>query len=499
MEAFTHLLSGFASALTVNYLIYAFVGCMLGTLIGVLPGLGPAAGTAILIPITFSLDATGAIIMLSAIYYGAMYGGTITSVLINVPGEAASVVTCIDGHQMARQGRAGSALAIAAIGSFVGGTIATIALVLVATPLANLALKFGPAEFFALMVAGLCLVVGLAGRNMFAALLMTVIGLLIAMVGLDPVRGAPRFTFGIESLIDGLGFVPVVMGLFGIGELLLAAEKRQARMIQADLKNWMLSPQEWRASSGAISRGTAVGFVLGLIPGVGAIVPTFMAYVLEKRVSKTPERFGKGAIEGVASAETANNAYANGAMVPLLALGIPSSPTIAVLMGAFIINGLQPGPFLFQERPDLVWTVIASFFVGNALLLILNLPLVGLWARLLKIPFSYLCAGVLIFCIIGAYGLKQSMFDVWVMLGFGIIGYLLRKLDFPLAPAILALILGPMMERSLRTTLEISGGSFAIFLDRPVALALLAVPLIVLGALLFRPGTFSKLRESDVE
>jgi len=242
-----------------------------------------------------------------------------------------------------------------------------------------------------------------------------------------------------------------------------------------------------------------IGFVLGLIPGVGAIVPTFMAYVIEKRVSKTPERFGKGAIEGVASAETANNAYANAAMVPLLALGIPSSPTIAVLMGAFIINGLTPGPFLFQERPELVWTVIASFFVGNALLLILNLPLVGLWAKLLKIPFSYLCTGVLIFCVIGAYGLKQSLFDVWVMLGFGIIGYLLRKLDFPIAPAILALILGPMMERSLRTTLEMSGGSFAIFLDRPVALALLAVPVIVIGALLFRPGTFSKLRETDTD
>lgn len=499
MEALTHLLQGFASALTINYLIYAFAGCMLGTLIGVLPGLGPAAGTAILIPLTFSLDATGAIIMLSAIYYGAMYGGTVTSVLINVPGEAASVVTCIDGHQMARQGRAGSALAIAAIGSFVGGTLATVALVVVATPLATLALKFGPVEFFALMVAGLCLVIGLAGRNMWAALLMTVLGLLIAMPGLDPVRGAPRFTFGIEPLIDGVGFVPIVMGLFGVGELLLAAEKRQTHMIESNLKNWNLTREEWRSSSGAIGRSTIVGFVLGLIPGVGAIVPTFMAYVMEKRLSKKPERFGNGAVEGVAAAETANNAYANAAMVPLLALGIPSSPTIAVLMGAFIINDLQPGPFLFKERPDLVWTVIASFFVGNVLLLILNLPLVGLWAKLLKIPFSYLCTGVLIFCVIGAYSAKQSMFDVWVMLGFGVIGYLLRKLDFPLAPAILAMILGPMMERSLRTTLELSGGSFAIFLDRPVALGLLAVPVIVLAVLLFRPGAFSKLRESDVD
>ena len=499
MDAFQHLMSGLGAAMSPGNLMFAFAGCMLGTLIGLLPGLGPAAGTAILIPLTFSLDATGAIIMLCAIYYGAMYGGTITSVLINVPGEAASVITCIDGYAMARQGRAGSALAIAAIGSFVGGTIATLALVVVAIPLAQLALKFGPAEFFGLMVAGLCLVIGLAGKNLMAALLMTVLGLLLAMIGLDPVRGAPRFTFGFPELYDGVGFVPVVMGLFGIGELLLAAERREARMIEADLKKWNPTREEWRASAGAIGRGTVVGFVLGLIPGVGSIVPTFMAYVLEKRMSKTPERFGNGAIEGVASAETANNAYANAAMVPLLALGVPSSPTIAVLMGAFIVNGITPGPFLFTERPELVWTVIASFFVGNAILLVLNLPLVGLWAKLLKIPFSYMCAGVLIFCVIGAYGLKQSLFDVWIMLGFGILGYLLRKLDLPLAPAILALILGPMMERSLRTTLEISAGSFAIFLDRPLALALLAVPVIVLGFMLLKPRAFAPVRQADAE
>jgi putative tricarboxylic transport membrane protein len=499
MDTLQHLLMGLAAAATPTKLMFAFAGCMLGTLIGLLPGLGPAAGTAILLPLTFSLDATGAIIMLCAIYYGAMYGGTITSVLINVPGEAASVVTCIDGYAMARQGRAGSALAIAAIGSFVGGTLATLALVVVAMPLAQLALKFGPAEFFGLMVAGLCLVIGLAGRNLLAALLMTVLGLLLAMIGLDPVRGAPRFTFGMPELYDGVGFVPVVMGLFGIGELLLAAEKRETRMIEADLKKWNPSREEWRLSASAIGRGTVVGFVLGLIPGVGSIVPTFMSYVLEKRLSKTPERFGNGAIEGVASAETANNAYANAAMVPLLALGVPSSPTIAVLMGAFIVNGITPGPFLFTERPELVWTVIASFFVGNAILLILNLPLVGLWAKLLRIPFAYMCAGVLIFCVVGAYGLKQSLFDVWVMLGFGVVGYLARKINLPLAPAILALILGPMMERSLRTTLEISAGSFAIFLDRPLALALLAVPVIVLGFMLLRPRTLAQVRQADAE
>lgn len=496
MDGLLHLISGFAGALSGGNLLYAVVGCVLGTLIGVMPGLGPAAGTAILIPITFNLDATGAIIMLCAIYYGAMYGGTITSVLINVPGEAASVITCIDGHQMARNGRAGAALAIAAIGSFVGGTVATIALAVVAIPLAKLALGFGPAEFFALMVMGLCLVVGMAGRNLATALLMTVFGLLLAMIGIDPVRGAPRFTFGIPELFDGIGFVPVAMGLFGIAELLLAAEQKQGKAILAKLTDIWPRRAEVKPVAGSIVRGTAIGFVLGLIPGVGAVIPTFMAYALEKRLSKSPERFGKGAIEGVSGPETANNAYANASMIPLFALGVPASPTIAVLMGAFIINGLTPGPFLFQERPDLVWAVIASFFIGNVILLALNLPLVGLWARMLRVPFSYLCVGVLIFCIIGSYSLKQSVFDVWVMLGFGLIGYVLRKLNFPLAPAILALILGPMMEKSLRTTLEISG-SFIIFLQRPVALALLVLPVILFAFLILRPKAFGELRDAE--
>jgi putative tricarboxylic transport membrane protein len=414
-----------------------------------------------------------------------MYGGTITSVLINVPGEAASVITCIDGNAMAQQGRAGAALAIAAIGSFIGGMFATIALTAVALPLAQLALKFGPPEFFALMTLGLSLVVGLAGRSLVAALLMTVLGLLFSLVGIDPFRGAPRFTFEIPELYDGVSFIPVVMGLFGIGELLVSAEARLKRPVQADVMRLGISRGEWRRSAGAIGRGTAIGFFLGLIPGVGSIIPTFMAYVVEKRVSRHPERFGQGAIEGVACAETANNSYANAALVPLLALGVPSSPTIAVLMGAFIVNGLTPGPFLFQEQPLLVWTVIASLFVGNLILLVLNLPLVGLWARLLHIPFHYLSAVVLLFCVIGAYSLKQSVFDVWLMLGFGVAGYFLRKLNFPLAPAILALILGPMMEKSLRTTLEISAGDFSVFLQRPIALALLtlAAAVIVLGAL----------------
>jgi putative tricarboxylic transport membrane protein len=489
VDSVTHLLSGFAAALSPAYLAYAFAGCVFGTLIGVLPGLGPSAGTAILIPLTFKLDPTGAIIMLAAIYYGAMYGGTITSVLINVPGEAASVITCLDGHQMAKQGRGGTALGIAAIGSFIGGLVASIALALIAAPLARLALKFGPPEFFALMLLGLCLVSGLAGRSLAAALLMTVLGLLISMIGIDPVRGAPRFAFGIADLYDGLGIVPVVMGLFGIAEILITAEQPVREIIRARLSNLLPSRDEWRRSWGAIWRGTGIGFGLGLIPGIGAIVPTFMAYILEKRLSKTPERFGQGAIEGVAAPETANNAYANAAMVPFLTLGIPSSPTIAVLMGAFIVNGLTPGPFLFQERPDLVWTVIASFFVGNVILLVLNLPLVGLWAKILHVPFRYLAVGVLVFCVLGAYSLQQSAFDVWVMIGFGVIGYGFRKLDLPLAPLVLGLILGPALERSLRTSLEMSAGEYSIFFTRPLCLGLLiaSAAVLVVAALKLAP------------
>jgi len=480
LEALQYWLQGFSVATLPMNLMFAFIGCVLGTLIGVLPGLGPAAGTAILIPITFALDPIPAIIMLSAIYYGAMYGGTITSVLVNVPGEAASVITCLDGYQMARQGRAGPALGIAAIGSFIGGTFATFALMVVSLPLALFALRFGPPEVFALLVVGLSLVTGLAGRSLLAALIMTFFGLMLAMVGMDPVRGAPRFTFGIPALYDGVGFVPVVMGLFGVGEIMLSMEKPVLEIIKTKLTDLLPKREEWRVSLGAIGRGTGIGFFLGLIPGIGAIIPTFIAYIVEKRVSKHPEKFGTGVIEGVASPETANNSYANGAMVPLLTLGIPGSPTLAVLMGAFIIHGLTPGPFLFKERPDLVWGLIASFYIGNVMLLALNLPLVGFWAKLLEIRYQYLYPGILLFCILGAYSLSQSVFDVGVMVVFGVLGYIFRKLDWPLAPTVLALILGPMTERALRTSLEISGGDISIFFKRPISATLLIVAIIVL-------------------
>ncbi len=480
MDALQYWLQGFSVATLPLNLLYAFIGCVLGTLIGVLPGLGPAAGTAILIPVTFNLDPIGAIIMLAAIYYGAMYGGTITSVLVNVPGEAASVITCLDGYQMAKQGRAGPALGIAAIGSFIGGTFATFALMVVSLPLASFALRFGPPEVFSLLVVGLSLVTGLSGRSLLAALIMTLFGLMLSMIGMDPVRGAPRFTFGLPPLYDGIGFIPVVMGLFGVGEILLSMEAPVLEIVKTKFTDLLPKRGEWRVSAGAIGRGTVIGFFLGLIPGIGAIIPTFMAYVVEKRVSKHPEKFGTGVIEGVASPETANNSYANGAMVPLLTLGIPGSPTLAVLMGAFIIHGLTPGPFLFKERPDVVWGLIASLYLGNVILLILNLPLVGFWAKLLEIRYQFLYPGILLFCILGAYSLNQSIFDVGVMIAFGVLGYIFRKLDWPLAPTILALILGPMMERALRTSLEMSGGDMSILITRPISAVLLIGAAIVL-------------------
>lgn len=500
MESFQHLMTGFAVALSPLNLLFATIGCVLGTLIGVLPGLGPAAGTALLIPITFKLDPTAAIIMLAAIYYGAMYGGTITSVLINVPGEAASVVTCLDGYEMAKQGRAGAALGIAAIGSFIGGSVATFGLVLVALPLARFALKFGPPEYFSLLCVGLSLVMGLAGKSLARALVMGVLGLLFSLVGVDPIEGAPRFTFGIAPLMDGVRFVPVVMGFFGIGEILLNAEKSLAGVMAGEGKVTSFFPRrdEWRISATSILRGTGLGFFLGLIPGTNSAVASFMSYAIEKKVSKHPEKFGTGVIEGVAAPETANNAYANAALIPLFTLGLPGSPTIAILMGALIMNGLTPGPLLFQQHATFVWAVIASLYIGNVILLILNLPLVGWWAKLLKIPYNILVVFILIFCIIGAYSLNNSMFDVGVMIVCGLLGYAFKKLDFPLAPAILTLILGPLMERSLRESLSLSQGDYSIFFTRPISLCLLIVTAIILSTSAWQAWP-SAIREESKE
>jgi putative tricarboxylic transport membrane protein len=480
METLTLLLSGFAAALQPLNLLFALFGCLLGTLIGVLPGIGPSAGTAILIPVTFVLEPTPAIIMLAAIYYGAMYGGTITSVLINTPGEAASAVTCLDGYQMAKNGRAGAALAIAAIGSFVGGTVAVAALVVLALPLSNLALQFGPPEFFALMSIGLAMVTGLAGRSMIRALLSAVTGLFIAMIGIDPVQGAPRFTFGVTQLLGGLNIVPVVMGLFGISEILLNVESPARQVFEAKISTLVPTREDLRRSIGAILRGTGIGLFLGLVPGIGTMVPTFISYVAEKRISKTPEKFGAGMIEGVAGPETANNAYANAAMIPLFTLGIPASPTLAILMGAFMMNGLVPGPLLFSQHAGFVWAVIASLVVGNIILLLLNLPLIPMWVAVLKIPYSILFALILGFAVVGAYSVDSSVFGVGVMLAFGLLGYVFKKLDIPLAPFALTLILGPMMEKALRQSLEMSGGDLQVFVTRPLTAILLLLAVVVL-------------------
>ena len=492
MESLELLLGGFAVALQPGNLMFALIGCTLGTLIGVLPGIGPAAGTAILIPIALTISPTAAIIMLSAIYYGAMYGGTITSVLINTPGEAASAVTCLDGYAMSKQGRAGAALSIAAIGSFIGGTVAVFGLVLVALPLTRFALRFGPPEFFALMLVGLSLVTGLAGRSLIRALLSAILGLMMAQVGIDPVIGAPRFTFGFVELMDGFGIVPVVMGAFGIGEILCNVETRYQAVFGSQIARLIPSREDLSASAKPIARGTVIGFLLGLIPGVGAIVPTFISYAMEKRASKTPEKFGTGMIEGVAGPETANNAYANAALIPLFTLGIPSSPTTAILMGAFMMQGLVPGPMLFKEHGDFAWAVIASLYIGNVILVVLNLPLIPLWVKFLEIPYGILMSVVFAFSVIGVYSLNSSTFDIGVMLLFGVVGYLFRKLDIPLAPMILTFVLGPLMERGLRQSLEMSQGDMSILIERPLSATLLAIAALVIVSSVFRAFTAVK-------
>jgi putative tricarboxylic transport membrane protein len=451
-----------------------------------------------LLPVTFALKPTPAIIMLAAIYYGAMYGGSTTSILVNLPGEAASTITCLDGYEMAKKGRAGPALAVAAVGSFFGGSVATMGLVLLALPLTAFALKFGPPEFFSLMVLGLSLVTGLAGRSLVRGLMSAIFGVLIAMVGTDPVMGAPRFTFGRAELLDGVGVVPVAMGLFGIGEILLNAEAEAVKVFETKLRSLIPSARDVRDSVLPILRGTGIGFFIGLIPGMNAVVPTMISYITEKRVSKTPERFGTGMIQGIAGPETANNAYANAALIPLFTLGIPGSPTVAILMGAFMMNGLIPGPFLFRDHPDFVWAVIASLYIGNLMLVILNLPLIPMWVAVLKIPYSILYPFILGFCVLGAYSISNSVFDVAVMVVFGVLGYLLRKLDIPAAPIILTMILGPLMERTLRQSLEISGGEFSIFFTRPISAATLAIAALFIITTTLRFASQVRGRDSQV-
>ncbi|MGH7334153.1 MAG: tripartite tricarboxylate transporter permease [Candidatus Rokuibacteriota bacterium] len=494
MDLFGHLAQGLATALSPENLFYCFLGVLIGTLVGVLPGVGPIAGMSLLIPATFGMNPTTAMIMLAGIYYGAMYGGSTTSILINVPGEAASVVTALDGYQMARAGRAGPALAISAVGSFVAGTFSIVMLMILAPPLAQLALKVGPPEYFALMVLGFVLLAYLAQGSMVKALMAAAVGVILGTVGIEPMSGYRRFTFGLPQLWEGLSFVPVVMGLFGLAEVLVSVERSTTQeVIRTRLRDLLPSRREWRDSVAPILRGSVLGFGLGILPGPATVLASFSSYTVEKRLSSHPERFGRGAIEGVAGPEAANNSATGGALVPLLALGIPFAPATAVMMGALMVHGVRPGPMLIEQRPDFFWAVIVSMYIGNAMLLILNLPLVGLFTSLLRVPARYLQPLIVLFCVVGVYSINFAMADVWIMMTFGLLGYLLRRYGFEAAPLVLALVLGPMLETSLRQSLIMSRGDLTVFIARPLSAALL---LLALG-LLVRPlvrGVMALLR-----
>ena len=487
MGVLDNLLFGFQVALDPSNLLFCFIGVVVGTLVGVLPGIGPAGAIGLLLPATFRMSPTSAIIMLSGIYYGAMYGGSTTSILVNIPGEAASVVTCLDGYQMARQGRAGPALGIAAWGSFIAGTLSIIGLMLVANPLAKVALRFGPPEYFALICTGLILVTYLSQGSILKALMMALVGILVGNVGLDLVNALPRFTFGITELEDGVGIVPLVMGLFGISEVLdnLDHSLDQREIFQTRIRNLWPSLKDWAEAKWAIVRGSIIGFFLGILPGGGAVLSSFVSYAVEKKVSKHPEKFGKGAIEGVAAPESANNSAAGGSLIPLVSLGIPANPAMAMLFSALIIYGLQPGPLFIRDNPSLFWGLVASMYLGNALLLLLNLPMIGIWVQVLKVPYRILFPLILLFCLIGAYSLNSSSFDLILMILFGVLGYLMKKFKYDGAPLVLAFVLGPILEQSLRRSLMISGGSFMIFFTRPIACATLGIAFLLLLSNIF--------------
>jgi len=486
MDLFSELIRGFGVALLPANLFYCFLGCLIGTLVGVLPGLGPTAAMSLLLPATFHIPPVTAIIMLSGIYYGAMYGGSTTSILVNIPGEAASVMTCVDGYQMARQGRAGAALGISAFGSFIAGTLGLVGMTFMAPPLATFALKFGPPEYFSLMCMGLVVLSFLTGASMIRSLMMACFGVIVGTVGMDTVSGSTRFTFGVTELMDGVGLVPLVMGLFGISEILLNLEQKIDRDIfKTKVKGLLPTLQDWIQAKWAILRGTVLGFILGILPGGGAVLSSFVAYAVEKRFSKHPERFGSGAIEGVAAPESANNAAAQSAFIPLLTLGLPANVVMALLLGALILHGVTPGPLLLTKNPDIFWGVIASMYIGNVMLLVLNLPLIGLWVQLLKIPYPFMMPMILLFCVLGSYSVANSATDVLLMLLFGLIGYLMKKLKFDAPPLVLAFVLGPLVEYYFKSALMFSRGSFAVFFTRPISLACLMITAVILLTSIF--------------
>ncbi|MED1913688.1 tripartite tricarboxylate transporter permease [Brevibacillus sp. DP1.3A] len=484
MGAIDYLLNGFATALQWQNIIFAFVGVLIGTVVGVLPGIGPISGVALLIPVTASLTsglppeaaATSAIILLAGVYYGAMYGGSTTSILLNTPGESSSVVTVLDGYPMAKQGRAGVALSIAAIGSFFAGLVSLIGLVFLAEPLSEVALKLSPADEFSLMILGLCALSGLAGKSVTKALMMTVFGLLIATIGLDNVSGVARFTFDMPELYSGLEFLTIAVGVFALGEVFKTILERDVNEGEiAKISRIIPTKEDLKESAGPILRGSLVGFFKGIVPGSGATLASFLAYLLEKKISKTPEKFGKGAIAGVAAPESANNAASGGAMIPLLTLGIPGTGTTAVLMGALIMYNVQPGPLLFEDHPTIAWGLIASMFIGNVMLLILNMPLVKVFAKLIETPPKYLIPMIVAISVFGVYAVRVSVFDLVLLLLCGLVGYFLAKNDFPMAPLVLGLVLGPMIENNLRRALTTSNGDFSIFIEKPVSLVFLII------------------------
>jgi TctA family transporter len=497
---FLHNLSfGFEIAFQGAQLLYCLIGVLLGTLIGVLPGIGPVATIAMLLPVTFTLSPTGALIMLAGIYYGAQYGGSTTSILVNIPGEAASVVTCLDGYQMARQGRAGPALATAAIGSFFAGCIATVVVAMFAPPLVGIALKFGPAEYFSLMVFGLVAAVVLAHGSLLKAIAMVLLGLLLGLIGTDVSSGEMRYTFGIFELADGIGFVGVAMGLFGIAEIAANLEVKEGREVfTSKVGRLMPSKEDFRRMWGPILRGTAFGSALGILPGGGALLASFGAYALEKKVSRHGGEFGKGAIEGVAAPESANNAGAQTSFIPLLTLGIPSNVVMALMIGAMMVHGIIPGPKVMAEKPELFWGLVASMWIGNAMLVILNLPLIGIWVKLLSVPYRLLYPSILVFMAIGVYSLSNSPFDVLLMAAFGILGCIFVKLECEPAPLILGFVLGPMMEENLRRALLLARGDPGVLITKPISLGFLLASLILL-AIVLAPAIRRKREEVFVE
>jgi len=502
MDTLHSIALGFSVVTTPSNLFYCFIGVLIGTLIGVLPGIGTAGSVAILLPFTFGLPPVTAIILLAGIWYGAMYGGSTTAILVNIPGESSSVVTCIDGYQMARQGKAGRALGISAIGSFIAGTLSVVLLMMVAPVVARYSVKFGPPELFSLIFLGLTMSAYLSSGSMVKSFIMVALGMILGTMGIDTVSGVQRFTFGINELYEGIGIVPMVMGIFGVGEILMNLEQIVEREVfQARIKGLLPSWEDWKVSINPILRGSFLGFFLGVLPASGTLIGTFVSYIIEKRISKHPERFGKGAIEGVAGPEAANNSASSGTFVPLLTFGIPTTATMALILGALLIHGISPGPLLIKEHPEVFWGIIVSMYIGNVMLLVLNLPLIGIWVRLLKVPYRILFPLILFFCVVGVYSSQSNLMDINLMIIFGLVGYLARKTGFECAPLVFAYILSPLWEESFRQSLLMSHGDLTMFATRPVPAVLLSITfLFIVSSVVFarrRRRLLEKLGSAD--